>query len=492
MAVSSAEAKKKPDIRKYLRLDKLPHIWCAGCGNGIIIQALLRAIDATGWDQDEIAVVSGIGCSSRSVGYLDFNTLQTTHGRALAFATGLKLAKPGLRVIVLTGDGDCAAIGGNHFIHAARRNIDITTIVFNNSIYGMTGGQYSPMTPPGRFATTAPYGQVEQALDICKLAEAAGATYVARGTVYHATQLSSLILDALKHNGFSVVEVITPCPTGYGRRNKLGEAADMLRWQKDNAVPISVAKNQDPQTLAGKIVTGELLRREAPEFTAAYARIREVATSRVQPGRDEAPSEGGAACGEPGGVAGEAVKRMDRYEMRLSGSGGQGLVLGGIILAEAALLDGLNAVHSQSYGPEARGGASRSEVIVGWEEVDYPEVTVPDLVLAMTQESADKFAGDIKPGGLVIFDTYNVKRVPPVPEGARSVSIPITAIAKEILGREIGANVVALGVITGLTGVVSEKSMETAVLRRVPKGTEEANRKAFLAGLKAAKEAGVA
>ena len=195
----------------YFRKERLPHIWCPGCGHGTVTGALIRAIDKLGLDKNNIVLVSGIGCSSRAVGYLDFDTLHTTHGRALAFATGVKHANPNLKVIVMTGDGDCTAIGGNHFIHAARRNIDITTIIMNNSIYGMTSGQYSPTTPHGMLGTTAPYGNVEYEFDVCELAKAAGASYVARATSYHVTLLTDLIEKALMNKGFSVVEALTQC-----------------------------------------------------------------------------------------------------------------------------------------------------------------------------------------------------------------------------------------------------------------------------------------
>ncbi len=179
------------DTLKYFRQERLPHIWCPGCGHGTVTGALVRAIARLKLDKNKVCVVSGIGCSSRAPGYLDFDTLHTTHGRALAFATGIKLARPDIKVIVMMGDGDCSAIGGNHFIHAARRNIGITTVVMNNNIYGMTSGQYSPMTPKGFLGTTAPYGNVERSFDLCKLAEAAGATYVARATSYHARRCRS-------------------------------------------------------------------------------------------------------------------------------------------------------------------------------------------------------------------------------------------------------------------------------------------------------------
>ena len=156
---------------KYFRQNRLPHLWCPGCGNGIVMKAIVQAIEKKGWAQDNTVIVSGIGCSSRASGYMDFDTLHTAHGRAIPFATGVKMANPDLNVVVITGDGDCTAIGGNHFIHGCRRNIDLTVILFNNNIYGMTGGQASPMTPLGKKATTAPYGSIDRPFDACKLAD---------------------------------------------------------------------------------------------------------------------------------------------------------------------------------------------------------------------------------------------------------------------------------------------------------------------------------
>ncbi len=262
-------------LDKYFRKDKLPHIWCPGCGHGIVLGAVVRAIDRVNLDPDKTTVVSGIGCSSRAPGYMKFDTLHTTHGRALAFATGVKHAKPELNVLVLTGDGDAAAIGGNHLIHAARRNIDITAVLFNNSIYGMTGGQYSPLTPTGKVATTAPYGNIDQAFDICNLAIAAGATYVARGTVYNVTQLIGLISKGIQNKGFSLIEVITQCPTVYGRRNKMGTTIDMMKWQKENTVNVKAAKKMSKEQLKGKILVGELYSDTRPEYTEQYTKIVE-------------------------------------------------------------------------------------------------------------------------------------------------------------------------------------------------------------------------
>jgi 2-oxoglutarate/2-oxoacid ferredoxin oxidoreductase subunit beta len=257
---------------KLLRTNHLAHIWCPGCGNGIVLGAIARAIGKTELDQDKTTIVSGIGCSSRASGYMDFNTVHTAHGRALTFATGIKLARPELNVMVLSGDGDATAIGGNHFIHAARRNINLTMVIFNNGIYGMTGGQYSPLTPSGSIASTAPYGHVERPFDIAQLAVAAGATYVARGTAYHATLLTDVISKGIEHNGFSVIDVITQCPISFGRKNKMGEGFNMMEWQRDNAVMVSAAKITNEQ-LAGKFLIGVLHQSEAPEYVAEYEKL---------------------------------------------------------------------------------------------------------------------------------------------------------------------------------------------------------------------------
>lgn len=271
------------DIESLMRVNRLPHIWCPGCGNGIIMKCMMEAILESGIDLQKTVVVSGIGCSSRASGYLNFDTVHTTHGRALAFATGIKLAKPELNVFVVTGDGDGTAIGGNHLIHAARRNIDLNVVLFNNNIYGMTGGQYSPLTPTGKFATTAPYGNVERNFDICKLAQAAGATYVGRGTAFHTKLLKDLITAGIQNKGFSFTEAITMCPISYGRRNKLGQAPDMIKSLRDNAVNIKAARMMDPAKLEGKFIVGEMYNEAAPEYTALYQQV----IDRLQKGADE-------------------------------------------------------------------------------------------------------------------------------------------------------------------------------------------------------------
>jgi 2-oxoglutarate/2-oxoacid ferredoxin oxidoreductase subunit beta len=218
--------------RSHLRTDTLPHILCPGCGHGIVLGSALRALDALGLSRDEVVFVAGIGCSSRLVGYVDFCTLHTTHGRALTFATGLKLARPELTVVVVTGDGDGLAIGGNHLIHAARRDVDLTCLLLNNAIYGMTGGQAAPTTESGTVTTTTAQGMSERSFDACRLVTAAGASFVARGMSSSPLALDDVIARAIRHRGFSFVEVLSDCPEYHGRYNDEGRGPEMLQAQR--------------------------------------------------------------------------------------------------------------------------------------------------------------------------------------------------------------------------------------------------------------------
>lgn len=265
----------KDEALEYLRSGHLPTVWCPGCGNGIVLKAMLEAIKNLGLKKSNIAVVSGIGCSSRATGYIDFNTMHTLHGRAIAFATGVKLARPDLKVIVITGDGDALAIGGNHFIHACRRNMDLTIIIYNNNIYGMTGGQYSPTTPFGDKATTAPYGNIEKPFDVVEIAKAAGATYIARATTYHYMLMVKYIQKALSHEGTSVIDAITQCPTYYGRYNSASDAPGMMQYFKDNSVSIEKAKNLSQEELEGKIIIGEFVEVQKSGYVSEYIKLRD-------------------------------------------------------------------------------------------------------------------------------------------------------------------------------------------------------------------------
>lgn len=268
-------------VEKYLRTSmKFPHVWCPGCGIGTIMGSLIRAIDSLGWEKDNIAMVSGIGCTGRMPAYVDFNTLHTTHGRALAFATGLKLARPDMHIIAVMGDGDAMAIGGNHFIHTCRRNIGITAIVVNNETYGMTGGQYSPTTPHGMKGTTARYGNLEYPFDIAGLAASAGAPFAARTSVYHVLQMDQIFQKALSKDELSVVEVVSNCHTGFGRLNRLGGAPEMLKWMKDHSVPKVKADKMDAEELKDKFTVGILKDDHRPSYMDLYKELIDSLANR--------------------------------------------------------------------------------------------------------------------------------------------------------------------------------------------------------------------
>ncbi len=254
-------------VEPFLRMDRIPHIWCPGCGIGTSVNCFTRALVESKANLDNIAIVSGIGCTGRVSGYLKLDSFHTTHGRAIPFATGLKLANPKMKVVVYSGDGDLFAIGGNHFIHAARRNIDLKVICLNNLTYAMTGGQSAPTSPLNSISTTSPYGVYEPAFNLPHLAEASGATYVARWTTFHVKQLTKAIKEILNRSGFSFIEVITPCPTLFQRRNKQGDGLAAMKMYKQ----LSVTRHGSPTSEAcleqnEKIVVGKFLEKERPSY----------------------------------------------------------------------------------------------------------------------------------------------------------------------------------------------------------------------------------
>jgi 2-oxoglutarate ferredoxin oxidoreductase subunit beta len=257
-------------IEQYLRMDRLPHIWCSGCGVGIVVSCFARALRELRAEVDDCAVVSGIGCTGRIAGYLRMDSFHTTHGRPIPFATGLKLARPEKQVVVFSGEGDLIAIGGNHLIHAARRNVDIKVFCVNNFTYGMTGGQVAPTSPLHSIATTTPYGAFEKPFNLPNLVDAVGAVYVARWTTFHVRQLTRAMVEALKKPGFCFVEIIAPCPTIYGRRNRLGDALATMRFYKQNT---RLDNGADTRTLdielGGQIVVGTFVNRERPTLLQA-------------------------------------------------------------------------------------------------------------------------------------------------------------------------------------------------------------------------------
>jgi len=275
-------------VEQFLRMDRIPHIWCPGCGIGTTVNCFARSLLECGAPLDKVAVVSGIGCSGRVAGYVRLDSFHTTHGRAIPFATGLKLANPSLNVIVYSGDGDLSAIGGNHLIHAARRNIDLKVICVNNFIYAMTGGQSGPTTPAVATTSTSPYGAFEPAFNLPQLVDAAGAVYVARWTAFHVRQLTRSMTEVFKKKGFCFIEVLSPCPTLFERRNKLGEGLDTMKYYKEK----SKVRNGAPTSevalgFRDEIIVGKFVDRERPDYSEL---LRERMTTQLGPKYVEAPA----------------------------------------------------------------------------------------------------------------------------------------------------------------------------------------------------------
>ena len=268
------------DVREYLRLDMMPHFLCPGCGHGIALRALLWAVQELGISKDQLAVVSGIGCAGRLSAYIDANTFHVTHGRPLAYATGLALTRPDLHVVVITGDGDCLAIGGNHLIHACRRNLKLTCLMLNNEVYGMTGGQVSPTTAESRLTSTTPLGNSEPNFDACALAAAAGASFVGREVTHHVPKLKELIRAGLAHPGFAFVEVLSDCTEIFGRKNDLGSSAEMVLRQKSDLRPSAYCDSVDTPFRSNDLPTGILVKTDRPEYGTAYRKAAAAQRAR--------------------------------------------------------------------------------------------------------------------------------------------------------------------------------------------------------------------
>ena len=267
----------------YLRTSKMPTLWCWGCGDGVIVKSVIRAIDAMGWNMDDVCVVSGIGCSGRFSSYVNCNTVHTTHGRAIAYATGIKLANPDKHVIVITGDGDGLAIGGNHTIHGCRRNIDINHILINNFIYGLTNSQTSPTTPQGFWTVTAQWGNIDPNFDAAKLATAAGATFVGRETVINPTRIEKMLIEGFKHEGYSFFDIFSNCHINLGRKNKMGEATQMVKWIDERTLPKAKFEALSDEEKKGKFPTGVLFKDENRiEYCKAYAKVKEAAQNKTK------------------------------------------------------------------------------------------------------------------------------------------------------------------------------------------------------------------
>lgn len=272
-------------LDSLLRMDRMPHIWCTGCGIGLAVTAFAAALEKAEVDLRKVSVTSGIGCTGRVAGYVKLDSFHTTHGRAIAFATGIKLGNPDLNVVVFSGDGDLFSIGGNHFIHAARRNVDMLVVCVNNFIYAMTGGQVAPTTPLGAFATTSPFGCVEAPFNIPYIADSSGAVYVARWTALHIRRLANSMAEALNKKGFKVIEVISPCAMYYSRINKLGDGLDMMKFYHDNS---EVRHGEDTRNLdigyQTKIIVGKFVDRERPTYSDLYGQWLSEARERKDEG----------------------------------------------------------------------------------------------------------------------------------------------------------------------------------------------------------------
>ena len=380
------------DLRKYLREEMMPGVWCPGCGHGNVLRGIATALDRMHRNLDQVVCVGGIGCAGRSPFYLNTSAMHTTHGRALAFATGLKTARPDLTVLVTMGDGDAAAIGGNHFIHACRRNLDLTAIVYNNGTYGMTGGQQAPTTPAGMRSTTTPLGSIEPPFDISELARAAGATYVARTTTFDFEELPQYIAEAIAHPGFAVVEVLTQCPTYFGRLNHLGDPATMLDYERDLTFPVEPMTREQ---VAGKLAVGRFRQEVRPEYTRRYAELCDRAAaarpSRGRGGGGGARRRRAAAPARPvrGAVFGRGRAGCD------SRGGAAGRCRGapkGCRWCTPRATD-----RRRGAAPASRRWCFRPE------EIAFPEVELPDAVVCLSPEAMRRYTA-IRPGGVRIVD----------------------------------------------------------------------------------------
>jgi 2-oxoglutarate ferredoxin oxidoreductase subunit beta len=438
---------------------------------------------------DKVAVVSGIGCTGRIAGYIRLDSFHTTHGRAIPFATGLKLANPELKVVVLSGDGDIAGIGGNHFIHAARRNLDITVVCVNNFNYGMTGGQVGPTTPHEARAVTTQYGNFEYPFNLPYLAAASGASFVARWTVLHARRLEWTLREAMAHPGFSFVEVIAPCSTAYARWNPEGRGLDpqslrrrglevMKYYQKVGRIahgthPKDAGVQVDEKGLIKEIIEGTFVEDPKPDLQKAIDRLAAQAETwwrAAKQALDDRPS---------------LPRRTDavpRTEVQLGGFGGQGIISAGKIIGEAAAIyDGLEVSFTQSYGPEARGGSAGSQVVIASDPIHHPHIVQPATGIIMSQGAYAKYVSTLAPGGTLLIDDGLVVLPDDHRQDLTTHGLPATRIAEE-LGNSRAANTVMLGFWTAIRGVVSRAAMRQAVITSVPPKTIDVNKRAFDVG----------
>lgn len=455
--------------RDYFRPNALPTPWCPGCGGGQVLQGIVHAFETLQIDPSKTAVISGIGCFGKADSHLCTNGIHTAHGRALAYATGLKLTNPELNVICVVGDGDGVTIGGNHFIHTARRNIDITVVMCNNFNYGMTGGQYSGTTPSGAITATSRYGHIERPFDICKLAETCGATYVARSTSEDVLRTARYVAAGIRHRGFSFIEVAAPCPIQYGKNNGMRTAPELLKWIKSQAVSKEKFEMLSEAEKVGKIAIGEFVNdSEIPDYGTLNARIQEKAGKLTENIHDDES------------IA-DARKLGKKWEIMMTGVGGQGSVLSATMLGDAASREGHQCTVATLYGGEVRGTYAKADIIIADEPIDFIDVEVPNLVVAMSHISYDRHVDNMTEGSILIYNSSQIKERP---GKAAQIGIPLDDIALRS-GTLAAVNMAAVGKLIQVTKIVEpETFLEVMRERFSGKPTVlEMNIKAFREGL---------
>ena len=415
-------------VEPFLRMDRMPHIWCPGCGIGTTVNCFTRALLASKANLDKVAVVSGIGCTGRVAGYARLDSFHTTHGRAIPFATGLKLSNPELQVVVYSGDGDLFAIGGNHFIHAARRNMDIKVICVNNLTYAMTGGQTAPTTPGQVISATSPYGVFEPSFNLVALAEAAGA--VVRRALDHVPRQAAQPLHGrgaeqeglLLHRSPLALPDAVPAPQQDGRRPRRHEVLQ--------------GSEQGPQRRAHQRMRADQIGRDRGR---QVRRSRPSRLSRTAPRAND-------------GIARRSLRRAGGLmqlltEIRIAGFGGQGVILAAAVIGKAcAIFQGDYATMTQSFGPEARGGSSSAQVILSTEPILYPYVTQPDILVVMSQEAYTRLRAAVEARRHPDHRAGAGARRPACPPGVRAFGVPATRLAEE-LGRKVVLNIVMVGLL---------------------------------------------
>lgn len=462
-------------VLDLLRRDRIPHIWCPGCGIGTTVNCFTRALVASKINLEKTAIVSGIGCTGRVAGYINLDSFHTTHGRAIPFATGMKLANPDLTVCVYSGDGDLFSIGGNHFVHAARRNMDLKIFCVNNFTYGMTGGQLAPTTLIGQPTSTSPYGRTAFMGQPMRMAETIaqldGPIYVERVALFDNKQrlkaekaIKKALQLQVENKGFAFVEVLAECPTHLKMTPEESE-----KWVKEKMLPIfPLGVKKD---VPGRDWSPELVH---PRFDAQEL-LKVV----------DAHGEGAPRfmTGFPRQVFGSDVA------MKLAGSGGDGAQTAAMLLCRAAINEGFDATHIPSYGPESRGGTSYADVHMAEDEVLSPAAPHPHVLVAFNAPSLAKFGPMVAPGGVIVYDSSVIHELPRLEEGVRAHGVPFTTIAKD-LGKLVVKNIVALGALQAATGLLHGESILAAVREALHEKCAliPLNEQAFAWGVKAVKE----